>query len=284
MSEHFSVEPLDASFGAIVTSLRLPDLSDEAFAELYQCWLEYGLLIFPGQFLTNDEQNVFAMRFGELEFATVPISNVKGDGSVRAEDDNDGVIQILKGNMGWHCDSTYMPTQAKGAVFSAHVVPAERGETGWADLRAGYDALDDATKDKVASLSAYHSLYHSQAKAGHKPEKGESYQGYGFFDQEPPLRPLVKTHPETGRKSLLIGRHAYGIPGLSGPESESLLDELLEITCQPPRVYVHKWTEGEAVVWDNRCLLHKACPWDMTQPRVMYHARIAGEESEFATA
>ena len=206
-----------------------------------------------------------------------PISNVKKDGSVRVEDDSDGVIQILKGNMGWHCDSTYMAVQAKGAVFTAHVVPEEGGETGWADLRAGYDALSEEQKQRISGLAAYHSLYHSQNKAGFKPTEGGDYSGYGFHDQAPSLRPLVKVHPETQRPSLLIGRHAFGIPGLSEQASADLLEELLAITCQPERVYHHHWQAGDAVLWDNRCLLHRACPWDMRQPRVMYHARIAGD-------
>ena len=283
MSTQFDVEPLDASFGAVVTGLELARLDEEMFSRLYDVWLKYALLIFPGQHLSNEEQAAFALRFGELEFDLAPISNVRADGSVRAEDAADDVINILKGNMGWHCDSTYMPVQAKGAVFTAHVVPPTGGETGWADLRAGYDALDEATRDRIADLSAFHSLYYSQAKLGHEPKEGSDYSGYGFHGQDPPLRPLVKVHPETGRRSLLIGRHAYGIPGLSDEESARLLDELAEFTCQAPRVYHHTWTPGDAVLWDNRCLLHQACPWDMSQPRVMYHARIAGDQtSEFA--
>ena len=100
-----------------------------------------------------------------------------------------------------------------------------------------------------------------------------------------PRRPLVKTHPETGRKSLLIGRHAHNIPGMAKDESEHFLQELVAFACQPPRVYHHDWTPGDAVVWDNRCLLHQATPWDMTQPRVMWHSRIAGDpRSESALA
>jgi alpha-ketoglutarate-dependent taurine dioxygenase len=76
---------------------------------------------------------------------------------------------------------------------------------------------------------------------------------------------------------LLIGRHAYGIPGLDDVESAALLDHLVEFACQPPRVYHHDWTAGDAAVWDNRCLLHRACPWDMTEARVMYHSRIGGD-------
>ena len=177
-----------------------------------------------------------------------------------------------------------MPIQAKGAVFSAHVVPSEGGETGWADLTAAYEALDQAMRDRIQNLKAYHSLHYSQQKMGFIQKKKDSeYSGYGLHDLEPPLRPLVKIHPETGRPCLTIGRHAYGIPGLSEEESETLLEELVDFTCQTPRVYHHHWEPGDVVIWDNRCLLHQATPWDMDQPRVMYHSRIAGDpKSEFA--
>ncbi len=283
----FDVKPLDASFGAVVTGLDLRTLDDRAFDALYQTWLEYALLVFPGQHLSNDEQVTFAKRFGDLEFDLVPISNVKSDGTLREDRPDDDMIKVLKGNMGWHCDSTYMPVQAKGAVFTAHVVPEEGGETGWADMRAAYEALDDTMKERIAGLKAYHSLYYSQAKIGHVPGQAQdsAYNGYGFHGQDPPLRPLVKVHPETGRPSLLIGRHAYGIPGMEEEASEALLQELVDFACQAPRVYHHTWTPGDAVIWDNRCLMHQARPWDMSKPRVMYHARIAGDPtSEFATS
>jgi alpha-ketoglutarate-dependent taurine dioxygenase len=279
----FAVEPLEATFGAVVTGVKLADLDDVAFARLYETWLEYALLLFPDQHLTGPEQVAFAKRFGELEFDLAPISNVKGDGSIRPADDSDDMMKIIQGNMGWHCDSTYVPVQAKGAVFTAHRVPSNGGETGWADMRAAYDALEDEMRARIAELSAYHSLYYSQAKLGHAPKGDSEYSGYGFHDQEPPLRALVKVHPETGRRSLLIGRHAYGIPGLAPADSERLLNDLVDFACRPPRVHHHVWSPGDAVVWDNRCLLHRAMPWDMTEPRVMYHARIAGDPaSEFA--
>jgi alpha-ketoglutarate-dependent taurine dioxygenase len=268
----FKIQPLDASFGAVVTNLKLAELGDAEFTALYKTWLDYALLIFPGQHLTRDEQVAFARRFGTPEFEIAPISNVRADGSVRPEDNTDDVIKVLKGNMGWHCDSTYMPVQAKGAVFTCHVAPDEGGETGWADMRAAYDALDPATKARIEGMSAYHSLRYSQGKVG----LGD-YKGYGMDQDEPPLRPLVKTHPESGRKCLMVGRHAFGIPGLDPAESERLLQELAEFAVQPPRAYHHTWTAGDAVVWDNRALMHRACPWDMTKPRVMYHSRIAGD-------
>ncbi len=225
-----------------------------------------------------DDRVALARRFGELEFELAPISNVKADGTLRDESENDDVMKILKGNMGWHSDSTYVPVQAKGAVFTAQVVPSSGGETAWADMRAAYDALDPELRERIAQYSAHHSIAYSQSKLGHAPpEPGSEYGGYGFDDTDPPLRPLVKIHPETGRPSLLIGRHAYGIPGLAPEESARLLDELVELACQPPRVYQHRWSPGDAVLWDNRCLLHRACAWDMSEPRVMTHARIAGD-------
>jgi len=275
-AQPFDIRPLDATFGAVVTGLKVAGIDDATFAALYDTWLDYALLIFPDQHLGRDEQIAFARRFGAPEFEIAPISNVRADGSVRPEEGDD-VVNILKGNMGWHCDSTYMPVQAKGAVFTAHVVPDEGGETGWADMRAAYDALDPSQQARLEPLSAHHSLRYSQGKLGHAHKEGSAYSGYGMTQQEAPLRPLVKTHPETGRRALMVGRHAHAIPGLDPNESERLLDELATFACQPPRTYHHHWTPGDAVVWDNRCLMHRACPWDMTKPRVMYHSRIAGD-------
>ena len=287
-SATFDLAPLDASFGARITGVDLRNVTGDSFEELYNIWLDYALLVFPGQFLTNQEQITIAKRFGELEFELAALSNVLSDGSVRADDDSDDVIKVLKGNMGWHHDSTYMPVQAKGAIFTAEVVPDEGGATGFADMRAGYDALDRKTKDRIEDLKAHHSLYHSQAKVGHAGKAGShkdewdndqdsDYNGYGFHDGPISVRPLVKTHPETGKRNLLVGRHAYDIIGMTQEESETLLTELVDFACQAPRVYHHSWEVGDAVIWDNRCLMHQATPWPMDQKRIMWHSRIAGD-------
>ena len=280
------LEPLDATFGALVRGVEVRSLDDATFAALHAAWLDYALLIFPGQFLTRNEQNAFASRFGNLEFSAVPISNISKDGTVHSEPGDD-VVKAMRGNEGWHHDSTYMALQAKGAVFTAEIVPTEGAATGWADMAAAFDALDADTATLVQGLSAYHSLYYSQGRAGYLPSKQNdkgSYDGYGYHDGEPSLRPLVKIHPETGRANLIIGRHAYGIPGLDPAESEQLLDRLVDEACQVPRIYHHQWEVGDAVVWDNRRLMHRGTPFDMTQPRRMWHTRIAGEAaSELAT-
>ena len=272
---NFEVTPIvDATFGARVSGLKLAEIDEATFADLYQTWLEYALLIFPDQHLSNDEQTAFAQRFGDLEFALVPISNVRKDGTVRPEEDD--MIKLLKGNLGWHHDSTYVPIQAKGAVFTAHVVPSSGGATGWADMRAAYDALDEGMRERIATLSAYHSLRHSQAKIGHTAKKGGDYAGYGL-DQDPPLRPLVKVHPETARPALYIGRHAGRIVGMDDDAAEKLLSELMTFTCQPPRTFMYAWEPGDIVVWDNRCVLHRGRPYDHREERVMMHTRIKGD-------
>ena len=279
ISALFSLQPLPKTFGAIVTDVRLNDIDDSLFAELYRVWLQYALLIFPGQHLSDAEQAVFARRFGDLVegLEAVELSNVLPDGRLRDAPDDD-MMKIIRGNMHWHQDNTYMPIQAKGAVFSAKVVPKAQGDTAFADMRAAWDKLDELTREQIAGLSAYHSLAHSQRQLGEETKGNDSeYIGYGLDVESAPLRPLLKIHPETGRKTLAIGRHAYGIPGLSEEESARLLEYLVQFSVSDDhRTYQHRWNQGDLVVWDNRCLLHRACAWDYAEPRVMLHSRIAG--------
>ena len=272
------VEPLKRSFGAKVYDLSLPDLNTEQAQDVYDLWLKYALLIFPGQHLSNDQQIKFAKNFGALEFDLSPISNVRNDGSIRDANDDD-IVKSLRGNMEWHHDSTYMPIQAKGAVFTAHKVPSHGGETGWADMRAAYEALDQSMKDKINELSAYHSYEWSQKERfGHKDPKVSEFNSYGFDIDPKPLRPLVKTHNATGQKCLTIGRHINKIPGLSDQEAQNLAKELEEYACSNKEwVYHHAWEVGDAVIWDNRCLMHQASMWDLSEGRIMYHSRIEGD-------
>jgi alpha-ketoglutarate-dependent taurine dioxygenase len=273
------IAPVDATLGAVVTELALGRMDAATWKTVEAAFHEYAVLVFPGQRLTEEEQVAFAHRFGEIELLAadpeqkaVAISNQKPDGSVMTADEHR--FKSLRGNEGWHTDSSYMPLAAKASVLSAQVVPPAGGETEWADMRAAYDALDEATRRRVAGLSAHHSLYHSQARIGHVVETGA---GYGFHTKGAPLRPLVKVHPVTGRPALYIGRHAYGIPGLDEAESETLLADLVDVACRPPRTFAHRWQPGDVVIWDNRCVLHRARPYDYGEVRVMRHTRVAGD-------
>ncbi|MDP6316154.1 MAG: TauD/TfdA family dioxygenase [Pseudomonadales bacterium] len=278
------IESLDATLGAVLTDVDLSLVDDDTWQAIHAAFLEYAVLIFPGQNITPEQHIAFGSRFGNIEemapgVQLVYLSNKLPDGSL--SQDGEHLTQILRGVEVWHTDSSYMPLGSKGAVLAAQEIPPEGGQTEWADMRAGYDALSEEMKARIADLSAYHSLFYSQSQIGHKVEVGA---GYGFQDKESPLRPLIKIHPETGRPALLIGRHAHNIPGMDQDESRKLLDELLEFACQPPRTYEHQWQPGDVIAWDNRCLMHRARPYDHhNQARVMRHVRIAGDpESELA--
>lgn len=274
-----SVQPLDATLGAVVTNIDLEHLDTPTWHEVHAAFLKHGVLVFPNQQLSEAGQGRFARRFGNLEKLhpkqpgpTLIISNRKRDGTLAQSED--GQYQVLKGNEGWHTDSTYMPLASKAAMLYAQVLPPQGGETEFADMRAAWDALEPAMQQKLEGLSAYHSLYYSQSRLGYRHATDNLY---GFHDKGAPLRPIVKTHPETGRKSIYTGRHAYGIPGMSAAESERLLDDLLDFACRAPRTYLHRWTVGDLVVWDNRCLMHRARPYDANYPRVLRGCRISGE-------
>lgn len=270
------VVPLDRSFGAVVEGVLLRDLDDATAAEVVGAWVEYGLLIVPDQHLTPDEQDAVARRFGDLEFTATPLTNLRRNGSLRTDPD-DHFIRSLQGNEGWHHDSTYLPLQAKGAVFTAEIIPTDGGATGFADMRAAYAALDDETRDRIGGLVAHHSRRHSMERAGHHIDPAVADQLYGYDVDEPPVRPLVKMHPSTGAPNLLIGRHAYDVIGLTTEESAELLDELHAHACADRFTHHHDWAVGDTVIWDNRRLMHRATPHDPTQPRRMWHTRIAGD-------
>lgn len=271
-----NVHPLDATLGAVVTGVRLAELDETSWREVEDAFHRFAVLVFPEQHLTSDEQKAFARRFGVLEDAlapdgTVPITNAAKDG--RLLEPGSPVLDILRGNEGWHTDSSYMPVSAKASMLSAHVVPSTGGTTEWADMRAAFDVLDAETRSLVQTLSAHHSLVWSQRRIGAEPRIGSFY---GYIADEP-LRPLVKIHPATGRASLFIGRHAHAIPGMTEDDSIALLDRLLDRACRPPRVYEHHWTVGDLVVWDNRCVLHRAHPWPLDECRAMRHTRVSGD-------
>ncbi|MET0902032.1 MAG: TauD/TfdA family dioxygenase [Acidimicrobiales bacterium] len=268
------ITPLDATLGAVVADVHLAALREDEWTAIDQAFNHHAVLVFPGQHLASDDQIAFARRFGEIEvlfegYDAVPISTIDPTGEVMAADHP--VMQIVRGNQGWHTDSSYMPVSAKASLLSARVVPVRGGDTEWADMRAAFDALDAPTRERIGDLCSHHSIAYSQAKAGF-----DTHLGYGM-DESAQLRPLVKVHPVTGRPSLFIGRHAHAIPGLSPEESDELLTGLLEHACRPPRVYRHRWEPGDLVVWDNRCVLHRAREWDLTEPRVMLHTRVRGD-------
>ena len=274
MSDAPAFAPIDATLGAVVTNVDLNQVDDNAWGHIHAAFLRYGVLVFPGQHLGDEAQRAFAYRFGDrMEGrATGRISNQRRDGTITTKKDEG--FRLQRGNEGWHIDSTYMPLAAKAGMLSALKVPPVGGQTEFADMRAAWDGLDSAMQAKLERLSAYHSLYRSQQQIGfvHKTD-----QLYGFHTKGAPLRPMVKQHPETGRKAIYAGRHAYGIPGMSAEESEKFIADLMAWACQPPRVYSHNWQVGDLAVWDNRCVMHRAAPYDTSHARVLQSSRVSGD-------
>lgn len=282
MSDVTIVPMANKAFGATATGVDLKNLSDDEFSDLHAAFLEHGFLLFPDQHLDEESSIAFGKRFGDLEFGGAPMANQKKheDGSFgKIYDLQSQLMRTNVGNEAWHTDSTYKPIASRVAMLSAVIVPDEGGQTELADLRSGYEALDDATKEIVAGLSAFHSTNFSQANdLGDFPDTngdglyGEVYHGEAY------LRPMVKIHPETGKPNLFVGRHAFGIPGLNREESRKLIRSLIEhVVGDDSRVYSHNWVVGDTLLWDNRRALHRARPYDYSKPRYLIGTRVAGD-------
>ena len=193
-----TIRPTKATLGAIITDIDLTALDDATWREVEDAFHAYAVLIFPAQHLSAQAQIAFAKRFEEIEvlvdkLKTIPISNKALDGTLL--DDDDYYMQLLRGNEGWHTDSSYMPLSAKASILSAHVVPRAGGQTEWADVRAAYDALDDTMKNRIADLAAYHSFFYSQAKIGHQVAAGAVRNSLRGTPPDPPSKQRTVAEP-----------------------------------------------------------------------------------------
>ena len=285
MANSIRVEPLDATLGATVRGVDLKEpFGDEAFRNIHTAWLAHAVLVFPGQFLDDESHEAFSRRFGRLERVITRreestevisnLSNVREDGSLIEPDGSRALY--LKGNSYWHTDSSFKRVPAKASLLSARQVPTEGGETEFADMRAAWDRLDPETQARLDGNVAVHSYRYSQGKVGGL----DTLSGAELSNLPPVEHSVVRTHPETGRKSLYIGRHASHILGEAVEESRELLQTLCEEACQPPRVFSHRWQAGDLVMWDNRCVLHRGRPYPPDQSRAMRRTTVAGDVAD----
>ena len=277
------ITPFDATLGATISGVALgAELDETAFGAIEAAWHQYGVLIFPEQNLSNEEHIAFSRRFGELERLIMKdmggnpeigmLSNLKDDGSLWPHESEHGLY--LKGNRGWHTDSSFKRVPAMGSLLAAHRVPDSGGGTEFADMRAAYDELEPDMQAWLEDRVAVHSyMYSHQGLVG-----GLTVLSEGEQAALPPVEhPLIRTHPKTGRKNLYIGRHASHILGEDECESRALLQKLCDDACRPPRTITHYWNAGDIIIWDNRCVLHRGQTWPGDQARVMARTTIAGE-------
>lgn len=275
------IEPTGATLGAIVTDVDLRNLPDPAFCDLYEAWLAHAVLVFPDQHLDEEAHLAFTRRFGRLELGfnrsaarvVGRLTNVEPDGTITPPDSLRA--QFLRGNTGWHSDSSYKRVPAKASLLSAQVVPSSGGETEWADLRAAHDALDPELRDRLEQKVAVHSYRFS-----HSPFGGLEIAGDDIVHLPDVHHPVLRTHPETGRRVLFVGRHASHLVGDDLVESRALLRRLTVEACQSPRLWLHRWSVGDLAIWDNRAVLHRGHRWPDDEPRTMVRTTVAGDDPD----
>jgi len=266
--------------------LRNP-LTREQAAEIEAGMDKYAVLVFHGQHITDEQQMAFALNFGarenprggnitrredhRLDSGLNDVSNLGKDGKPLARDSRAHLFNL--GNCLWHSDSSFRAIPAKFSLLSARVVNSKGGNTEFADMRAAYDALDDATKAEIEGMICEHSLMYSRGSLGFLDYTDEEKAMF-----KPVLQRLVRTHPVHGRKSLYLSSHAGAVRGMSVPEGRLLLRDLNEHATQPEFVYVHTWTLHDLVMWDNRQTMHRVRRYDQSQPRDMRRATVAGTQ------
>lgn len=287
-----TIRKLHPVFVGEVTGVDLAQPLTPAEAQAIEAGMdEYGVLVFPKQDITDDQQLIFARNFGEREntrggtvtkkedyrltSGLADVGNLGKDGKPLPRDHRTHLFNL--GNCLWHSDSSFRPIPAKFSLLSARVVNPKGGNTEFADMRAAYDALDDEAKAEIEDMICEHSLMYSRGSLGFLDYTEEEKQMF-----KPVRQRLVRTHPVHRRKSLYLSSHAGAIQGMSMPEARVLLRDLNEHATQPKFVYVHKWTLHDLVMWDNRQTMHRVRRYDQSQPRDMRRATVAGSEPTVA--
>jgi len=280
------VTPLTPVFAARVDGVDIARPLDEAsFGAIRAAFEEHSVLVFKRQALDDDSQVAFSQRFGGLEvtrsmnpaagtpFARQSNLDIK-TGEFIPADDRRMVYQ--QANMLWHSDSSFKPVPSLCSLLSARVVPPEGGATEFASTRAAYPSLPDALRARVERMVAVHDFAWSRDQV--RP---------GFFTAEeravyPPVHHrLLRANPVNGRRALFLGAHASHIVGLPIEEGRALLKEILDHVTEPQFRYRHDWSEGDLVIWDNRCVLHRATPYDSARyKRLLQRTTISGDPAE----
>jgi alpha-ketoglutarate-dependent taurine dioxygenase len=250
---------LSSAAGYEITGVDLAQPLSPALEDVIMAaFLEHHVLVFRDQHLTKDQQFALTLAFGEIEghVARLPdgtplplvhtVHNLDETGNPTATPDN-------VGNYSWHTDKSYHAVPSFVTMLHALELPPDGGDTEFANTALGYAALPDDTKREIAPLKVEHSWEASRRNLGATPPNDEQKR-----ERPPVTHPLVRTHPDTGAKTLYLGLHTSHVVGMPYAEGRALLDRLLAHTTQPPFVYAHRWRSGDLVLWDNRCLLHRA--------------------------
>jgi alpha-ketoglutarate-dependent taurine dioxygenase len=245
-------------------------LKPEVAAEVRQLLVERGVLVFKELGLTDQQQVDFAALLGALR-----AEGEKGIFKVTLDTKANAQADYLKGSFNWHMDGTHDTVPVFASLLSGRVLSTEGGQTEFANSYAAYEALPQATKDRIAGVKVVHSFVVSMLRAGveRRPETDAHWNSIPEQTHN-----LVWTH-KTGRKSLVIGCHASHVVGMDRAESDALLQELLDWTAQPQFVYRHEWSPGDMLIWDNTGVLHRVEPYPLDSGRMMHRTTLLGEEA-----
>ena len=279
------IEPLAAPLGARILGCDRPAAWDaETATTINRAFLDYRVLVFPGGLMDADQMLAFALHFGE-PFAELNRRNRVADKPavsvlktiVMADEqggDDKFRARVKVRNDEWHTDLSFVEHPALATLLHAHQLPSRGGATWFCDTRAVYEALPEALKARIDGLQAVHGYDTQRSPNRPAPRSAEE-----IAESPDVVHPLVRVHPETGKKGLYLNFNRLDrIVGLERAESDALLDELFAWARQPRFHYEHKWTVGEAVVWDNRCTMHRA-NYDLPpgEPRVMLRVVTQGD-------
>jgi taurine dioxygenase len=252
------VRPLGAQVGVEVRGVDVKTLDDAGFAVLYRAWLGHNVLVVPDQDLQIDEFLRYSRRFGVVHphpskmtrHPDVPEITLLGVNKFRPDGQLDQAI-YRRGGEGWHTDGAYDQEPFKATQLYALAVPSTGGDTLFASMYAAYEALPSRLKERLEGrLGAF--TYGGRRKATALLNEEDR-------DWTPVFHPIIRTHPETGRKALYFDPgKILRIEGVDERESDALIDELTAAMIQPDAQYRHRWRKGDIVIWDNRCSYHKA--------------------------
>lgn len=270
----FRIEPQTPTIGAFLTGLDLrEEQPDEVIAAVRAALLEWKVIFFRDQHLTQEQHIAFARRFGDLEVHPVTPKDQKHQEILRITHDRDSKGQ----ENAWHSDVTWRPAPSLGSILRAVEIPPVGGDTLFANMEAGYEALPDAVKEKVTGLTASHDFM--RAFASRIPA-----DKYDEFRAKTPIQhhPVIRTHPETGRRSIYVNTgFTTHIDDMDEDESDALLQLLQHQAWVPEHQVRLKWAPGTIAFWDNRSSQHYANSDYWPQRRVMERVTVAGDKPFF---
>jgi taurine dioxygenase len=255
-----TLQPLAYALGAAITGLDLRERqSDETIAVIRQAWLDHLVLCFPGQDLTPEQQMAFCSRFGELDdhrsrphwnLPEHPAVNVVANKPI--EVGGKRLLTLIADK--WHTDMSFSVRPASASWLHTKVLPPIGGDTMFANMYRAYDALSPSMKGMVEGLEGVHDVSLAPDFHRYTPE----IQAERRRNHPPVVHPVIRTHPESGRKGIFAGGFLRHFVGFSEAESRPLIDFLNGHATAPEFVYRHRWSMGDLLMWDNRCTQHFA--------------------------